>query len=290
MILPDDRRWPQPWMFLFVCLLAAFTPARGGECRYLPFDHDSAALLVRRAVETKLIPRTLQSDGLTLAVTELTDFAMDWDRGEFTLACAFRLESPFLPRFGKTGEVSLTGSVLIAETERRLGLKLLRVNGFRIGDAAGLGETVAGLLLNRNLAGKEFWGGDPPAGAVLPAAGLDSLLRAAVDQALPRTWNGASSSFTLESMEDLLLMDEPGRMRARVRISGSRRGLFHLAFTGSASLEATVLADPENLAGLVRMERLDELALDGYPRFICRIARSWAERRIRGQEWKFAWD
>ncbi len=262
------------------------------ELRLVPFDQDQAALLLQRTVEAKLIPYTMENDGLKLTITRLLRFKMDWEKAQFSLGCAFTADYDKFFSFKDSGEVYLTGTGLIAPAEQRLGVKLLKIDGLKLEHTGSMLAEAARFGLDKGFAGKEFWQGKAPAPETSEAMTRDNfgaLLMVALNQQMPLSGSNGDTSFTLTQVNSLTMLPEPGYFEVRLSVKGNHRALLTLPYEGQAEARAFVQVDPWQLAGIIRMEGLTDLRLKNTPGFLSDIVRGMVNNKLKGRETRFSW-
>lgn len=257
---------------------------------YIPFSRDNAAILLQKTVEAKLIPCVIENNGLKLTITKLLDFSMDWEKAQFTLACAFTADSQGFFKLNESGEVILSGSGLISKTEQKIGVKLLEIKELKLKHSVGLISEAARVILDKSLSGKELWQAGPPdSSETLTKDNFTTLLMVALNQELPMTITDNASSVTLIKLDDIALMSEPGQLQARFALKGTSQQLITIPFEGEATVGVSVFVDPDAMAGLIRIEKLTDLKLKGAIGLLDGIIRGLINNKLKGKETQFVW-
>jgi hypothetical protein len=272
---------------LTVFLLCGFAVAAPN---YVPFERDSAVALLQKTVETKMLPAVIKGDGFVVTVTKLLQFTMDWERSQFFFRCGFTIEPQKYGIIKESGEIALTGMGLLAPSEQKLGVKVTNVTGFKLnGPLGGFNEGLR-IIVDKNMSGKEYWYGKAPlASEKLTKDNFATMLRVALIRQLPWTGTTATTSLTLLDLHELTLLPEPGKLHASFDMKGTKKGLFYRNFSGVAGVNVEVRLAPDDLAGIIRIEKITNLQLDGTPRFLEAILRGLVNIKLKGEEIPFSW-
>lgn len=278
------------WIMLFTAVLGGHLIL--AESQWVPLDPDITGKLLAHIVKTQLVGTELGKDGLGLKITALNDFSMDWQRSRFNLDCGFRLSynNGFFD-LEESGTIALSGAGLMSVPEQKLGVKLLKIDGFQL---AGFDRRVnAGLqlLLEKGLAEKEFWMEEAPAESeILIKDNLGNLLGVALNQILPQRMDAEGTEVILNRVSQIAFGEEPGNMQARIALEGTYRKWLKLSFAGEAGVNLRVFVDPEALAGKIIIEELTDLQLDRSPAMLDGMLRKLINDRLQGKSVEFSWE
>lgn len=273
--------------------LGAFSAA-SAEPGPVPLTTAVMARLVERTVQTKLIPYTVEGEsGLTLTLTSLESFIMDWERGECYAEVTFDAQyvNNILPiPIRQSGSAKITGNGLISAEDQKIGVKLLRIDELQFNGMLRMANAPVRQLLNHRLAGREFWMGETPSQSeLLTRLNWTELLRIAVAKNLPISGTNGKSNVNITSLESLESMPEPGAFRVRLAADGEYRGLINLPYQGYAVATAMVWVDPQELNGTVRVNEIQSVSLNNLPGFIGGIVRRSVSKKLQGTEFPFSW-
>jgi hypothetical protein len=260
------------------------------EPHYVPFDRESAVALIRKTVETKMVPYEIKENGFTLTITKIRYFKMDWDKPQFTLKCSFNAAYNKFGSFKESGEFAVVGAGLIAPQEQKLGVRIIDIPTLKLKGILGQFNEGIKFVVNKSLAGKEFWNGASPAsGEMMTKDNFSLLVQVAIAQQLPWTGGTDDSSITLLVLHNLTLLPQPGKVAASFEIEGRRKGMFFKKYSGRASVEVEVWIDPEQLAGKVKINKITKLKLNNTPGLMAGIIRGLVNVRLKGNEMPFSW-
>jgi hypothetical protein len=274
--------------------LGAFSGATA-EPGPVPLTSAVMAKLVERTVQAKLIPYTVEGEsGITLTLTALDSFIMDWQRGEFYAEVAFaaRYMNEIIPiPIRQSGRAKITGSGLFSASEQKIGGKLLSIDDLKFDGVLRVASDPLRQLLNRKLAGKAFWTGEAPdQSEVLTQSNWTELLRIAVAHHLPFSGTTDKSTVNITNLESLESMTEPGMFRIKLDADGEHRGLLRMAFQGYAVATTTVWVDPQALQGKVRIDEVQSVNLNHLPALIDWMVRRSVCKKLQGTEFPFSWN
>jgi hypothetical protein len=271
-------------VFIFCGGFAAAGPA------YVPFERDSAVALLQKTVETKMLPAVIKGEGLIITVTKLLQFTMDWEKSQFFFRCGFTVEPQKYGIIKESGEIALTGMGLLAPSEQKLGVKVVNVTGFKLDGPLGGFSDGLRIAVDKSMAGKEYWNGKAPLSSErLTKDNFATMLRVAITRQLPWTGSTQTTSLTLLALYELSMLPEPGKLYASFAMKGTKKGLFYRDFSGTAGVNVQVRLAPEDLAGIIRIEKITSLQLDGTPRFLEPIVRGLINIKLKGEEIPFSW-
>jgi hypothetical protein len=276
------------WLLLIAWSCCSFAE----EPRWLPLDQETTAVLLEKVASAKLIPHEVKSGDMTLTITRLNGFRMDWDQAQFRLDCDFTVDyQKSFFRIHQPGQVILSGAGLMVPDEQKLGFRLLRINELRLEKVPGMVSDAARQLADKSLAGKEFWYGEPPAAAaeVLGKDNFGRLLQVAINRILPVSGTGDGTTFTLNRLDDLVLGVEPGQFEARFDMNGTYRKLMRFSFQGQAAIETHAWVDPDAMAGLIRIDEVTDLRMDHALGLVSGIVKGMINRRLKGKEVRVTW-
>jgi hypothetical protein len=279
------------WILLLIILTVFSGTAWGTKPGYLPLNNETMGTLLQKIIETKLIPLTATNEGLTLNITKLNTFVMDWERERIILNVNFTADyDPGFFKVSAAGRIGITGAGLIAATEQKIGVKLLEIQELKIESSSNAINEPVRRLLNKILAGKEFWQGDPPSvKETLTEDNYVSLLKIAVAKGLPIHADNEKASITLTQLETLNQTTNPGQFEAVFTMTGRYKSLITMSFEGKMGLTVSVSVDPTELAGETRIDSLTSLDLKNVPSFLDSVIRSIAESKIKGTTSTFSW-
>lgn len=279
-----------------VASLALLIMIIGGSCfsmepHYVPFDYKVAGNLLKNTVDRKLVPCEFKSDGMTLTITKLDQFVMDWENSQFRLSFDFRARyNKSFIKLERAGKASVTGSGLMSAGEQKMGVKLLKINGIKLDGGNELIDSAARMILDKSLSGKAFWYGAPPSSyEELTKDNLSQLLQVALNQLLPQTFTNDGTKVTLNHVEELAFGSDAGMMQSRMAINGNYQKIFHFNFSGLIGVRVWVLVDPEQLAGKITIDQVTDLQLDKSPALLDGIIRRMVNAKLKGQTVEFSW-
>ncbi len=281
-------------IFILILIVVIFSTGAslGAEPQYVPLDNQSMGLLMQRILETKLIPYTKTNKGLSYTINELQEFAMDWEQECFFIKVKFTAEyDPGFFNVSTAGVIKVKGAGLLSASEQKLGVKLLEVQEVTLDNADELINEPLQKVLNKSLAGKEIWQGDPPAAKeLLNKNNYLDLVKIAIANSLPITANDKKLSLTLNLINELSQAGTvPGQMKAGFDMNGTYKSLLKLNFKGKMGLEVDVLVDPAELAGKIRIDSLSSLDLKNVPSFMDGLIRKLVDSKIKGKVMEFTW-
>lgn len=273
--------------------LGAFSIA-SAEPGPVPLTSAVMAKLVEKTVKTKLIPYTVEGEsGLTLTLTSLESFIMDWERSEYYAEVTFDAQyvNNIVPiPIHQSGSAKITGSGLFSAEEQKIGIKLLRIDDLEFNGMLRLANDPIRRLLNHKLTGRAFWMGEAPnQSQLLTLSNWTELLRIAVAKNLPINGTNGKSTVNITSLESLENTPEPGSFRVKLTADGFYRGLLRVPYQGVAVATATVWVDPQELQGTVRVDEIQSVSLNNLPGFISGIVRRSVSRKLQGAEFPFSW-
>lgn len=291
------NRWQHRiWTVIFIITLVGIGAGSAvlsvSEPQWVPLSPESSGLMLQNALISRMLPYRVESNGLQLIVERLLDWAIDWQQGQFTIKCAFTAgTSGSLLQLSQTGAITLTGTVLFSAPEQKVGFRLFRIDSLELDHTAHFLSESARVVLNRGLAGKELWSGTPPqTSQILTDANFSKLLEMVISRQLPLVVNDGKSSITMNRIEEIAFLTEPGTMQVKFDVQGVYHKIFNWKFDGGAQVKLRVEVDPLQLAGVVRMESLTDLQLKGVPFWIDHWIRGLINSRIRGQVFRFDWE
>jgi hypothetical protein len=277
-------------LVLTVCLGNAAALRAEPEPHYMPFDRESAVALIRKTVEIKMVPYEVKGNGFTLTITKLRYFKMDWEKAQFSLKCSFNAEYNKFGSFKESGEFTMVGTGLIAPREQKLGVRIDAVPAVKLKGLLGQFNEGIKFVVEKSLAGKEFWSGPTPTTSeMMTKENFSLLVRVALAQQLP--WNGGTeeASITLLVLHDLKLLPKPGELIADFDMEGTRKGWFFKKYAGRAKVALEVWVDPDQLAGKIKIIKINELELDHTPGILEGIIRGLVNVKLKGNEMPFSW-
>lgn len=256
----------------------------------VPLNQESLASMLRKTVEVKMIPCEMKSKDTTVNITKLLDFSMDWEKSELTLACEFSAEYRKFINVKTGGEVSLKGTGLLSANEQKIGVKIIELNTLKLKQSNSMIDDVVRSLLNKSLSGKEMWQGEPPkTSEPITKDNYTTLLQVVINQSLPMEGEDNKSSFSMEHLNSLKALSDPGQFEANFDLKGTYNLLGKKKYEGKATILIHVLVDPEALAGVIQIDKLTGLDLKGYPGFLDGIIRALMNGKLKGKEMPFAW-
>lgn len=261
------------------------------ESGQVPLDPDVAGKLLAQTLKTQMVGAELVKDDLHLKITGLNDFFMDWGKAQFNLDCGFivKYDNGFFD-LEQSGSIVLSGAGLMSAPEQKLGVKLLQISalqleGFNKQFNAGIQS-----LLQKGLAGREFWYDQAPASSeILTKDNLGTLLSVALNQILPQQISDEDVEVVLNRVDQIAFGEQPGIMQARVSLDGVYQKLFKVSFSGEAGVKLRVLVNPEQLAGTITVEDLTDLQLDRSPALLDNLLRKLINNKLRGKTTEFSW-
>jgi hypothetical protein len=288
--LVRDSKWVLLRSLLGICLISVSGGFAAAEPNYVPFERDSAVAMLQKTVETKMLPAVIKGDGFIITVTKLLQFTMDWERSQFFFRCGFTVEPQKYGLIKESGEIALTGMGLLAPFEQKLGVKVDNVTGFKLnGPLGGFSEGLR-IIVDKSISGKEYWSGKAPfASEKLTKDNFAAMLRVAITRQLPWTGTTETTSLTLLALHDFTILSEPGKLYASFDMKGTKKGLFYRNFSGTAGVNVEVKLAPDDLAGIIRIEKITNLQLDGTPHFLEAIVRGLVNIKLKGKEIPFSW-
>jgi hypothetical protein len=278
---------------LFVICLGISVLCSGpatAEPNYVSFGRDSVVALMQKTVETKMLPAVIKGEGLIITVTKLLQFSMDWEKSQFFFRCGFTVEPQKYGIVKESGEIALTGMGLLALSEQKMGVKVINVTGFKLnGPLGGFNEGLK-IVIDKSMSGKEYWYGKAPLSSEkLTKDNFAAMLRVAITQQLPWTGKTEKTSLTFLALHEFAVLPEPGKLYAGFDMKGTKKGLFYHNFSGTVGVNVDVRLAPEDLAGIIRIEKITSLQLDGTPRFLAPIVRGLVNIKLKGEEIPFSW-
>ena len=282
-------------MVFLTGLMIAFSGAliqSASEPQYVPLGPESAGLWMQNALVARMVPYRMESNGLQLTVNKLLEWAIDWKQGKFTMKCSFTAgTSGTMLELRQDGAITLTGSLIFSAPEQKIGFRLLRIDGLELDHTNPFLSEAVRVLIDRGLAGKEFWSGTPPVSSqILTDANFSKLLEMVVSRQLPLEVRDGKSSIVMNRLEEMEFLEEPGKMRVKLNIQGVYHKIFNWKFDGWAQVELRMEVDPSSLAGIVRIEALKDIKLKGTPFWVNHWIRGLINSRIRGQVFRFNWE
>jgi hypothetical protein len=288
--LVRDSKWALLRILLGICLISVSGGFAAAEPNYVSFERDSAVAMLQKTVETKMLPAVIKGDGFIITVTKLLQFTMDWERSQFFFRCGFTVEPQKYGLIKESGEIALTGMGLLAPFEQKLGVKVDNVTGFKLnGPLGGFSEGLR-IIVDKSISGKEYWSGKAPlASEKLTKDNFAAMLRVAITRQLPWTGTTETTSLTLLALHDFTILSEPGKLYASFDMKGTKKGLFYRNFSGTAGVNVEVKLAPDDLAGIIRIEKITNLQLDGTPHFLEAIVRGLVNIKLKGKEIPFSW-
>jgi hypothetical protein len=260
------------------------------EPHYVPFNRESAVALIQKTVETKMVPYEIKDNGFVLTITKVQYFKMDWDQAQFTLRCSFDAAYHKLGSFKESGEFAMVGTGLIAPQEQKLGVQIIAIPSVKLNGILGQFSEGLKVVVDKSLAGKEFWNGPAPATSEkMTKENFPMLVQVAIAQQLPWTGGTADSAITLLVLHNLTLLPQPGKITASFDMEGTRKGLFFKKYSGRASVDVEVWIDPDQLAGKIKINQINDLKLDHTPGLMEGIIRGLVNVKLKGNEIPFSW-
>lgn len=258
--------------------------------RNVPFECESAVDLLQKTVEIKMIPYVIKNDGFVLTVTKLQQFVMDWKKSEFMLKCSFEAEHDKLDSFKESGEIALTGVGLISPEEQKMGVRINNISELKLKGILAQFSAVIKMVADKSLSGKEFWFGQPPTHSKkLTKANFDTLVQVAIAQQLPWTGSTDNTTLTFTALHKLTMLPQPGKVVADFEMEGSRKGLMFNKFSGRACADVEVWVAPEELTGVVKINKITELKLDHTLGLVEGIIKGLVNAKMKGEEIRFSW-
>jgi hypothetical protein len=279
-------------VMLVLAVLLVNNPALRAEAgpHYVPFDRESAVALIRRTVEIKMVPYEMKGNGFVLTITKVQYFKMDWDKAQFALKCSFDAKYNKLGSFRESGEFAMVGAGLIAPQEQKLGIRIVAIPTVKLNGILGQLSEGIKIVVDKSLAGKEFWNGSAPATSEsMTKDNFPMLVQVALAQQLPWTGGTDDSSITLLVLHNLTLLPQPGKITASFDMEGTRKGLFFKKYSGRASVDVEVWVDPDQLAGKIKINQINELKLDNTPGLMAGIIKGLVNVKLKGDEMPFSW-
>jgi hypothetical protein len=276
-------------MLLF--LIVSGNTSGMAKTEFIPVSLENAPLLLEKVIQAKLIPYQIDKDGLKLTVTKLLRFSMDWDNSQLLIECGFNAtyQQGFI-NLNQSGAVLLSGNGLLSPTEQKLGCKLVQIKELRLDKMPAIANSTARYLLDKGLAGREFWYGQPPVSScVLNRDNFAQLVQIAVSQKLPITKTLDRSEFALKNLSEFGFMKNPGQIRVILGVSGTYHQLVSIPFEGEVGLESHLTIDPDQLTGIVKIDRITSLRLKNIPGVAEGLIRSMINSKIAGDEYQFSW-
>jgi hypothetical protein len=276
---------------LGICLaISVFGGFAAAEPDYVPFGRDSAVALFQKTVESKMLPAVIKGDGFIVTITKLLHFKMDWERSQFFFRCGFTVEPQKYGIVKESGEIALTGTGLLAPAEQKLGVKVVNVTGFKLNGILGGFSEGLRIIVDKSISGKEYWYGKAPLSSEkLTKDNFATMLRVALARQLPWTGTTETTTLTLLAVHELMMLPEPGKLYASFDMKGTKKGMFYRNFSGTAGVNVDVRLAPDDLAGIIRIEKITNLQLDGTPRFLEAIVRGLVNIKLKGEEIPFSW-
>ena len=264
--------------------------AEEAEPHYVPFNRESAVALIQKTVETKMVPYEIKGNGFVLTITKVQYFKMDWDQAQFTLRCSFDAAYHKFGSFKESGEFAVVGTGLIAPQEQKLGVRIVAIPAVKLNGVLGQFSEGLKVVVDKSLAGKEFWNDKAPvASEKMTKENFPMLVQVAIAQQLPWTGGTADATITLLVLHNLTLLPQPGKITASFDMEGTRKGLFFKKHSGRASVDVEVWVDPDQLAGKIRINQINELKLDHTPGIMAGIIRGLVNVKLKGNEIPFSW-
>jgi hypothetical protein len=277
------------WIIVFWGMAIWGGPVQA-EANYVPLGRDSVTALFAKAVAVRLIPYTMHGDGLDVTITQLHHLEVDWNNNTIGIEFSFTVLYHKVVNLSASGRATVTGSGLLAPEEQELGFRLLAVNELDIQHVNSMVTAAVRLVLDKSLAGREFWvGRTPEQSAVLSKENWVAFLRIAIGRKLPWSIAGDGGECTVTGLTGLAAAGEPGQLAASFVIRGEFRKLLRVHFAGEAGLDLYVGLDAEHLAGMIRIIAVRDLDLKNTPGFVNDWARSQMNKKLAGQEYYFSW-
>ena len=262
------------------------------EPHWLPFDQNTAVLLLEKVVATRLIPYEVKSEGMTLRVTRLNSLQMDWAQAQFTLDCEFTVDyQKSILNLHQGGQVALTGAGLLAPAEQKLGVRLLQIKELRLEGTPALVGEAARRVLDKGLSGKEYWYGGvaPETSQILTQDNFYQLLQVAINRILPVSGAEEGSTFTLNRLDELVPGHDPGQFEARFDLHGTYKKIVSFAFDGQAAVGVHAWVDPLEMVTLIRIDEVNELHMDHTPGIVSGIVRNLINGKLKGKDIHYTW-
>ena len=277
------------WLPLLVLILCG-TSIYGAQPHYVPFERDSAVALLQKTVEAKMVPYVIENDGWVLTVTKLQHFAMDWEKSQFTLKCSFEAKYTKLGSFKESGEIAFSGTGLIAPAEQKIGVRIQNISELKLKGLLSQFSSGIKLAADKSLADKEFWFGETPLSSEkLTKDNFDKLVEVAVAQQLPWTGTTDNTTLTFTALHSFAMLPQPGKVVASFTMEGTRKSLVFNKFSGRASVDVDVWIDPEELAGMIKINKITELKLDNTMGLVEGIIKGLVNAKMKGEEIAFSW-
>ncbi|HEY8462667.1 MAG TPA: hypothetical protein VIM29_01330, partial [Bacillota bacterium] len=98
-----------------------------------------------------------------------------------------------------------------------------------------------------------------------------------------------NTTLTFTALHKLTMLPQPGKVVADFEMEGSRKGLMFNKFSGRACADVEVWVAPEELTGVVKINKITELKLDHTLGLVEGIIKGLVNAKMKGEEIRFSW-
>lgn len=287
----NSKRSVSKWLCLTLLVLSLYgTSVWGVQPQYVPFQRESAVALLQKTVEAKMIPYVIKNDGWVLTVTKLQYFTMNWEKAQFTLKCSFEAEYTRLGSFKESGEIAFSGMGLIAPAEQKIGVRILNISELKLNGLLSKFSSAIKIAVDKSMADQEFWFGETPvASEKLTKDNFDKLVEVALAQQLPWTGTTDNTTLTFTALHSFVMLPQPGKVSASFAMQGTRKSLVFSKFSGQAGVDVDVWINPDELAGIIKINKITRLELDNTIGLVEEIIKGLVNVKMKGEEISFSW-
>ena len=272
-------------------LFALLFPATfgGADAGFVPFDRDKIILLLKKTMEMKFLPYRMEDEkGRVIVIKKLHELTMDWQNGNLYIQMVFEYRQKFLFwQVKKHGEIRVLGQGIFSAAEQKLGIKILQIEHFQ------MDSIFSGVILSRlaqKITGREIWPETPPSSyEILTGENLPELLRAAIAKFLPFSGESGDLKLALTALNKIEFLSEPGAVEIDFNFEGEYCLLAKIPFKGCMGVKTTVLVNPEELCGAMRIDSVTRLNFNRSVSLLDGLIQKWAAARLKGKIFEFSW-